>query len=123
MEMSGEQHIPVPQQRVWEALNDPEILRRCIPGCQSLEMASPTEMSATVVLNVTVVTPQASGDVVLYPAGTGVPNASSISFRAGRTRANNAFVLLAADGTGRAAVKSNAAGALDLVIDVNGYYE
>jgi hypothetical protein len=60
---------------------------------------------------------------VLYPAGTGVPNASSISFHAGRTRANNAQVLLSSDGTGRATVKNNAAGALDLVIDVNGYYE
>ncbi len=82
---------------------------------------SPT--AASVAVNVTVVTPQASGDVVLYPGGTGVPNASSISFRAGRTAANNAYVLLSADGTGRASVKNNAAGTLDLVIDVNGYYE
>ena len=33
MEMSGEQRIPLAQQRVWEALNDPEILKACIPGC------------------------------------------------------------------------------------------
>ena len=32
MEMTGEQLIPLPQQRVWEALNDPEILKACIPG-------------------------------------------------------------------------------------------
>lgn len=37
MEMTGEQRIAAPRQRVWEALNDPEILRACIPGCQSLE--------------------------------------------------------------------------------------
>src|SRR5688572_28758157 len=37
MEMSGEQRIAAPRQRVWEALNDPEVLRQCIPGCQSLE--------------------------------------------------------------------------------------
>jgi hypothetical protein len=78
--------------------------------------------AVSVTVNVTVVAPQASGDLVLYPAGTGVPNASSISFHAGRTRANNAQILLSADGTGRATVKNNAAGALDLVIDVNGYY-
>jgi hypothetical protein len=82
---------------------------------------SPT--ASSVALNVTVVSPQAAGDLVLYPAGTGIPNASSISFRAGRTRANNAYVLLARDGTGRATVKNNAAGALDLVIDVTGYFE
>lgn len=37
MEMTGEQHIAAPRQRVWEALNDPEVLKACIPGCQSLE--------------------------------------------------------------------------------------
>jgi carbon monoxide dehydrogenase subunit G len=37
MEMTGEQRIAAPRQRVWEALNDPEVLRACIPGCQSLE--------------------------------------------------------------------------------------
>lgn len=37
MEMAGERRIAAPAQRVWEALNDPEVLRVCIPGCQSLE--------------------------------------------------------------------------------------
>jgi carbon monoxide dehydrogenase subunit G len=37
MEMTGEQRIAAPRQRVWEALNDPEVLKACIPGCQSLE--------------------------------------------------------------------------------------
>jgi carbon monoxide dehydrogenase subunit G len=37
MEMKGEQRIAAPRARVWEALNDPEVLRQCIPGCQSLE--------------------------------------------------------------------------------------
>ena len=32
MEMTGEHIIPVPQQRVWDALNDPEVLKACIPG-------------------------------------------------------------------------------------------
>ena len=43
--------------------------------------------------------------------------------RPGRTRANNVQILLSSDGTGRATVRNNAAGALDLVVDVNGYYE
>lgn len=37
MEMKGEQRIAAPRTKVWEALNDPDILRQCIPGCQSLE--------------------------------------------------------------------------------------
>ncbi|WP_349253686.1 SRPBCC domain-containing protein [Bradyrhizobium sp. CB82] len=50
--MNDSQRIPASKAKVWAALNDPGILRRCIPGCQSLEMASPTEMTATVVLKV-----------------------------------------------------------------------
>lgn len=37
MQMTGEQRIAAPRQKVWEALNDPAILAQCIPGCQSLE--------------------------------------------------------------------------------------
>jgi len=46
MEMSGEQHIALAQQRVWEALNDPEILKACIPGCEELNKTSDTEFQA-----------------------------------------------------------------------------
>lgn len=52
MEMRGEYRIPAPRERVWAALNDPEILRASIPGCQSLERHSPTEMTARVVAKV-----------------------------------------------------------------------
>ena len=37
MEMKGEQRIAAPRTKVWEALNDPDVLRQCIPGCQSLD--------------------------------------------------------------------------------------
>ncbi|WP_395331203.1 carbon monoxide dehydrogenase subunit G [Novosphingobium sp. BL-8H] len=37
MQMTGEQQVAAPRQRVWEALNDPAVLAQCIPGCQSLE--------------------------------------------------------------------------------------
>ena len=47
MEMNGEERIAAPRQLVWEALNDPDVLRECIPGCESLEKSSDTEMSAT----------------------------------------------------------------------------
>jgi hypothetical protein len=43
MDMTGEQLIALPQQRVWEALNDPQILKDCIPGCETMEKVSETE--------------------------------------------------------------------------------
>ncbi len=48
MNMTGEQRIAAPRQRVWEALNDPEILRASIPGCQSLEKEADDRFTATV---------------------------------------------------------------------------
>jgi uncharacterized protein len=48
MNMSGEQRIAAPRQRVWEALNDPETLRASIPGCQSLEKEADDRFAATV---------------------------------------------------------------------------
>jgi hypothetical protein len=80
--------------------------------------------ATSVSTNVTVVNPATQGDLVVYPATlVTAPNTSTISFRAGRTRANNAQLSLSTDGTGRITVKNNAAGALDLVLDVNGYFK
>jgi carbon monoxide dehydrogenase subunit G len=44
MDISGEYFIPMPRERVWASLNDPSIVRQCIPGCRSLERISPTAM-------------------------------------------------------------------------------
>jgi carbon monoxide dehydrogenase subunit G len=52
MEMTGEYRIPAPRAQVWEALNDPEVLKACIPGCETLDMVSPTEMTAKVVAKI-----------------------------------------------------------------------
>src|SRR6266702_2985853 len=49
MEMTGERRIPAPRQRVWERLNDPETLKECIPGCETIEKVSDTEFTAKVV--------------------------------------------------------------------------
>jgi len=46
MQMAGEQRIAASRQRVWEALNDPEILKQCIPGCQSLEKQGEDQFDA-----------------------------------------------------------------------------
>lgn len=52
MEMTGEYRIPAPQQRVWDALNDPAVLKACIAGCQQLDKVSDTEFKAIVATKV-----------------------------------------------------------------------
>ncbi len=65
MQMNGEQRIDASRERVWAALNDPETLRKCIPGCDKLEMSSPTDMTATVTLKVGPVKASFAGKVTL----------------------------------------------------------
>jgi len=65
MEMKGDQLISADRQTVWEALNNPEILKACIPGCETLEKISDTELSATVVTKIGPVKAKFSGDVRL----------------------------------------------------------
>ena len=65
MQMNDSQHIPAAKEKVWAALNDPAVLKQCIPGCQSLEMSSPTEMTATVVFRVGPVKATFGGKVTL----------------------------------------------------------
>lgn len=65
MQMNDSQRIPASREKVWAALNDPEMLKKCIPGCQSLEMSSPTEMTATVVFKVGPVKATFGGKVTL----------------------------------------------------------
>lgn len=65
MDMTGEYRIPAPRQKVWEALNDPEILAKCIPGCQELNKDSETELSATVKTKVGPVSATFKGKVTL----------------------------------------------------------
>jgi carbon monoxide dehydrogenase subunit G len=43
MEMTGEQLIPLPQEATWAALNDPQILKECIPGCESITRTADQE--------------------------------------------------------------------------------
>lgn len=65
MELQGEFQIPAPRQRVWEALNDTEVLKQCIPGCQEIEKISDTEFVAKVVLKVGPVKASFKGRVTL----------------------------------------------------------
>jgi uncharacterized protein len=63
MDMSGEYVIAAPRQAVWEALNDPEILKQCIPGCESVEKTSDTSFEAKVTAKVGPVRAKFSGKV------------------------------------------------------------
>ena len=65
MKMSGSQVIKAPRKTVWHGLNDPKILQQCIPGCETIKAASPTEMSAKVVLKVGPVKATFTGEVTL----------------------------------------------------------
>ena len=48
MDLTGEYHVPLPRETVFEALNDPEILGRCIPGCRTIERVGENEFDADV---------------------------------------------------------------------------
>jgi uncharacterized protein len=65
MEMTGEYRIPAPRQRVWEGLNDPEVLKSAIPGCQTIEKLSDTEFTAKVLASVGPVRATFGGKVTL----------------------------------------------------------
>jgi carbon monoxide dehydrogenase subunit G len=65
MEMTGEFRIPAPRQRVWEGLNDPEILKSVIPGCQTLEKVSDTEFTGKMVAAIGPVKATFAGKVML----------------------------------------------------------
>ena len=65
MDMTGEFRIPAPRQRVWEGLNDPQVLKECIPGCQTIEKVSDTEFAAKVLAQVGPVKANFAGKVTL----------------------------------------------------------
>lgn len=65
MDLTGEERITAPRDAVWAALNNPDILKQCIPGCQSLEMKSPTELAATVKIKIGPVSATFNGEVTL----------------------------------------------------------
>ncbi|MDX8347350.1 carbon monoxide dehydrogenase subunit G [Cognatiyoonia sp. IB215446] len=100
MELNDEIVINAPQDRVYEALNDPEVLQQCIPGCEELIKHSDTELEAKVVLKVGPVKARFSGNVVLDQ--TGAPDAFSLSGQGNGGAAGHAKgaadVTLTADG-------------------------
>ncbi|MEL7091462.1 MAG: carbon monoxide dehydrogenase subunit G [Pseudomonadota bacterium] len=69
MELRDEVTIDAPRDEVYAALNDPEVLQQCIPGCEELIKHSDTELEAKVVLKVGPVKARFSGNVTLDTSG------------------------------------------------------
>lgn len=65
LEMAGEEKIAAGISEVWRALNEVEILRQCIPGCESLEKISDDEMAAKVSLKIGPIKAVFTGEVAL----------------------------------------------------------
>ncbi|MGE0716862.1 MAG: carbon monoxide dehydrogenase subunit G [Alphaproteobacteria bacterium] len=65
MDMTGEYRIAAPREAVWAALNDPEVLRQAIPGCEEIDKSSPTEFTAKVTAKVGPVKARFGGKVTL----------------------------------------------------------
>jgi len=65
MEQSGEHRVAAPRDKVWAALNDPEVLKRCIDGCEALERAGPEALAARVRVKVGPLSAVFSGDIAL----------------------------------------------------------
>ncbi len=77
MNLSDEVIIPIPRQKVWEGLNDPDILKQCIPGCEEIIKHSGTEMEARVTIKMGPVKATFKGAVTL--SDIDAPNGYRIS--------------------------------------------
>lgn len=77
MELKGTQHIAAPREKVWAALNDPEVLKACIPGCQELNTVGENGFEAKVKAKVGPVSATFEGSVEL--SNIDAPNSYTIS--------------------------------------------
>jgi uncharacterized protein len=65
MTMNGEYQLPAAQEVVWEKLNDPVVLKACIPGCESLDKTSDTGFQAVATIKIGPVKAKFKGAVTL----------------------------------------------------------
>jgi carbon monoxide dehydrogenase subunit G len=77
MDMTGERRIPAPREKVWAALNDPAVLKASIPGCETLEKLSDTELKATAAVKIGPIAARFAGKVDLSDLDP--PNGYTIS--------------------------------------------
>src|SRR3954468_5708896 len=78
MEMSGEQIIPATQAQTWDALNDPEILKACVPGCESITKTAENEYLVLMTARIGPVSAKFKGKLALSDLDP--PNSYSIAF-------------------------------------------
>ncbi len=65
MEMLGNRHLGITQQQAWEALNDPDTLKKCIPGCDKFELTGDNTYSVALALKIGPVSAKFQGKVML----------------------------------------------------------
>ena len=78
MEMTGEQLIPASQQQTWEALNDPKMLKDCVPGCESIDPIGENQYQVLMVARVGPVSAKFKGKLTLSDIKP--PNSYAIAF-------------------------------------------
>jgi len=78
MEMTGEQLVPASQQETWNALNDPQVLKACVPGCESIEPSGNDTYQVLMVARVGPVSAKFKGKLSLSDIRP--PNSYAISF-------------------------------------------
>lgn len=78
MEMTGERRIPASQQATWQALNDPEVLKACVPGCEAIDRLSDTEYAVQMTARVGPVSAKFKGKLTL--SNLRPPHSYSIAF-------------------------------------------
>jgi carbon monoxide dehydrogenase subunit G len=78
MEMSGEERIPASQAATWAALNDPEMLKACVPGCETIENVAENEFQVLMVARIGPVSAKFKGKLALSDLDP--PNSYAIAF-------------------------------------------
>ena len=101
MELKQERQLPLPREKVWAALNDPDVLQACIPGCESFDRTDDNTYDATVKAKVGPVSARFKGRVTLEDLQP--PESYSMSFQgqggqAGFVKGSASVHLTEADG-------------------------
>ncbi len=78
MKMTAERFVPAPQQAVWDALNNPDVLKACVPGCESITQDSPTDLTVQMTARIGPVAAKFKGKITL--SNVNPPTSYSLGF-------------------------------------------
>lgn len=111
MEMLGNRRLGVTQQQAWEALNDPETLKKCIPGCDKFELTGDNQYSVALALKIGPVSAKFSGKVML--SDIVAPDGYKLTFEgqggvAGFAKGSSSVTLRPLDGAANAEAEAEA---------------